>query len=69
MSVSTPILTTSSEICALATPPDTAYAMPAINVAASDFMVSSPLALVEALFEPFFYPASDGSQSRRAVGV
>src|SRR5216684_3844865 len=47
MSVSTPILTTSSEICALAVPPDTASARPAATTAASDFMVSSPRLLVE----------------------
>src|ERR1700677_3206373 len=48
MSVSTPILTTSSEICAVAAPPDAANARPATSVAASDFMVSSPLVLVKA---------------------
>src|ERR1700691_794438 len=39
MSVSTPILTTSSEICAFAAVPATASARPAATTAASDFMV------------------------------
>src|SRR5258707_15072647 len=47
MSVSTAILTTASEIWALAVPPDTASARPAATAAASDFMVSSPRLLVE----------------------
>jgi len=42
MSVNTPILTTSSEICALAAPPHAAQATPANKAAASGFMVSSP---------------------------
>src|ERR1700686_1233105 len=42
MSVSTPILTTSSEIWAFAAPLYAAKARPAANAAASDFMVSSP---------------------------
>ena len=47
MSVSTPILTTSSEIWAFAAPPDAAKARPAATAAASDFIVSSPMAFVE----------------------
>jgi hypothetical protein len=42
MSVKTPILTTSSEICALAAPPDAANASPAINTAANDFIMVTP---------------------------
>src|SRR5229473_6155661 len=42
MSVSTPILTTSSEICAFAAPPDAAKTRMAATAAATDFMVSSP---------------------------
>src|ERR1700761_6260187 len=42
MSVNTPILTTSSEICAFATPLDAARANPAITVAANDFMSRLP---------------------------
>jgi hypothetical protein len=61
MSVSTPILTTSSEICALAVPPDATIARLAASATASD--------LSWGLVERFFYPASDGPQSRSAVGV
>jgi hypothetical protein len=47
MSVSTPILTTSSEICAFAGAPKAAMARPAATAAIVDFMVSSPWLLVE----------------------
>src|SRR3984957_20889003 len=39
MSVRTPILTTSSEICAFAVPPHRAATRPAASAAVSDFMV------------------------------
>src|ERR1700716_2477718 len=47
MSVSTPILTTSSEICAFAAVPDAPKARPAATTAVSDFIASSPWLLVE----------------------
>src|SRR5580693_8106760 len=50
MSVSTPILTTSSEICwACTAPPDAATTRPAASAVANDFMVSSPWPLVGTL--------------------
>ena len=49
MSVSTPILTTSSEIWAWAVPVSAASARPAASVVASNFKVSSPWLLVEGL--------------------
>jgi hypothetical protein len=59
MSVRTPILTTSSEICAFAAVPEAAKAMRAATAAAVDFMVSSPWLFVEGfkLRRPF-YPLS-----------
>src|ERR1700676_5076325 len=67
MSVSTPILTTSSEICAFAAPPEAARARPAATTAANDFMVSSPWAFVEGFrFSPVFYPAWEASAKPKA---
>src|SRR5207302_5185672 len=54
MSVSTPILTTSSEIWALAAPLVAASTRPAATVAASDFMVSSPRLFVEGFVARLF---------------
>jgi hypothetical protein len=47
MSVRTPILTTSSEICAFAAPLEAATAIIAATAAAVDFMVSFPRLFVE----------------------
>src|ERR1700730_9893126 len=47
MSVSTPILTTSSEICAFAAVPDIASTTIAAIAAAGDFMISSPRLFVD----------------------
>ena len=47
MSVSTPSLTTSSEICAEAVPLNAASATPAANAVVNNFIVSSPRLLVE----------------------
>src|ERR1700722_914322 len=47
MSVSTPILTTSSEIWAFAAPLEAAKARPAVSTAANDFMFLLPMFLSE----------------------
>src|SRR4051794_19338042 len=51
MSVSTPILTTSSESCAFAAVPEAAKARPAASKAVSDFIVLLPGLLLRASVE------------------
>src|ERR1700710_2930538 len=70
MSVSTPILTTSSEIWACAAPPVRATARPAATAAAIDFMVSSPRLLVRGSLEwPLVYGFAERGKVNRRAGT